>query len=127
MFDTNTVNVLRKRLGVNLRMVSQTPFTWRDSTLFLRSGSETDFKGVLFDAPEKWPSFVKEDPELCISEDHTTLPVLLKEQLHFPEVVTSYSLMMKFREMFSDMEKRNDDRLVDVVNHDGGETSCTYV
>lgn len=105
-----------------VRMAAQQPFSWRDSKLFLRSGSETDFKGVLFDIPEKWPSFVDEDPDLIDSNEHFTLPMLPEGTVAFPG--SRHFLFineMKFREMFSEMAKGNDNRLCRCfVNRDGG-------
>ncbi len=99
----------------------QQQFTWRDSTLFLKSRSN-DYKGVLFDIPEKWPSFIDEDPELCSSSEHFTLPMLPEGTVAFPG--SRHFLFineMKFREMFSEMARTNDNRLCRCfVNRDGG-------
>lgn len=109
-------------MTMNMAGSQQQKFSWRDCSLFLKSGSSSDFKGVLFDIPEKWPSFVEEDPEFCSSSEHYTLPMLPEGTVAFPG--SRHFLFineMKFREMFSEMARNKDDRLCRCfVNRDGG-------
>ena len=106
-----------------MRMTAGTPpFQWRDTTLFLKDNKEA-FKGpVLFDQPEKYPAFVDADSELESSADHETLPILPEGTVAFPG--SRHFLFineMKFRELFSELKRKDDNRLIRCyVDREGG-------
>ena len=97
-------------------------FQWRDTTLFLKNNNEA-FKGpMLFEQPNKFPEFVEEDDILKYSADHETLPILPEGTVAFPG--SRHFLFineMKFRELFSEIQRENDQRVIRCyVDRDGG-------
>ena len=88
-------------------------FQWRDQTLYLkdkRMDGQAPPQGLLFDLEDKYPGLVATDPSY---EHLEILPLLPESAPAFPgSRHFLYINEMKFREMFSEMFKSKDKRMI---------------